>query len=217
MKKIYIAIVSAVVAFSANAADLYYTVNGEKVENNAKIDLAPYWVEKDMQYNPHLYLETSEGGMLNVDVDFTKGVCTPAFDEDEWLTGAKASIAFCAIDGMCTTINPGKQSQKNGLVEAGKVDMQTELGIVLGDEEKIANVTVDAEYTMTSTLNGNTVSITFFVNEKLGAGASGVANVEIDGNAPAVYYDLQGRKVANPSKGLYIINRGGKVTKEVIR
>lgn len=207
---------AAIAAFSANAAELYYTVNGEKVENNAKIDLAPYWVEKDMQYNPHLYLETSAGGMLDVNVDFSKGVCTPEFDEDEWLTGAKLSIAFCAIDGMCATINPGKQSQKSGSVDAGKVDMQTELGIVLGDEQKIGEVAVDAEFIMTSELNGETVTITFFVKENVGSGA-GVDDVLVDMNAPAVYYDLQGRKIANPAKGLYIINRGGKVTKEFIR
>lgn len=31
------------------------------------------------------------------------------------------------------------------------------------------------------------------------------------------YFDLQGRKVANPSKGIFIVKRGSVVTKEVIR
>ena len=38
-----------------------------------------------------------------------------------------------------------------------------------------------------------------------------------DNDAPAVYYDIMGRRVANPSAGnLYIVRRGDKVTKEVI-
>jgi hypothetical protein len=33
----------------------------------------------------------------------------------------------------------------------------------------------------------------------------------------AQYFDLQGRKILNPSNGIYIVKRGNKVTKEVIR
>lgn len=40
-------------------------------------------------------------------------------------------------------------------------------------------------------------------------------NAEADG--PAEYFDLQGRKVVNPAAGIYIVKRGSKVTKEVIR
>ncbi len=38
-----------------------------------------------------------------------------------------------------------------------------------------------------------------------------------DADAPAVYYNLQGVEVANPAAGIYIVRRGNKVTKEVIR
>lgn len=49
-------------------------------------------------------------------------------------------------------------------------------------------------------------------------GGAGVEGVEIDdNNAPAVYYNLNGVQVANPENGLYIVKRGNKVTKEVIR
>lgn len=39
----------------------------------------------------------------------------------------------------------------------------------------------------------------------------------VDTNAPAVYYNLQGVKVANPENGVYIVRRGNNVTKELIR
>lgn len=39
---------------------------------------------------------------------------------------------------------------------------------------------------------------------------SGVSEIELDANAPAVFYNLQGVKVDNPTKGIYIVN-GKKV------
>lgn len=51
------------------------------------------------------------------------------------------------------------------------------------------------------------------------AGQSGIfdAAVEEGSDAPAVYYNLQGVQVNNPENGIYIVRRGNKVTKEVIR
>lgn len=46
---------------------------------------------------------------------------------------------------------------------------------------------------------------------------AGVNDIVADGDAAPVYYNLNGMKVANPSNGLYIVKRGSKVTKEVIR
>lgn len=40
---------------------------------------------------------------------------------------------------------------------------------------------------------------------------------EIEANGAAVYYNLQGVQVANPDNGVYIVRRGNKVTKELIR
>lgn len=48
---------------------------------------------------------------------------------------------------------------------------------------------------------------------------SGIDDIAVDenDNAPAVYYNLQGVEVRNPANGIYIVRRGNKVTKEVIR
>ncbi len=42
---------------------------------------------------------------------------------------------------------------------------------------------------------------------------TGVEDVVIEENIPAVYYNLQGVEVANPQNGLYIVKRGNKVCK----
>lgn len=50
------------------------------------------------------------------------------------------------------------------------------------------------------------------------AGDSAVATIEADDvNAPVVYYNLQGQRVANPENGLYIRVQGNKVEKIAIR
>jgi hypothetical protein len=41
-------------------------------------------------------------------------------------------------------------------------------------------------------------------------GTTDINNMTINGQQPAVIYDLQGRRVNNPGKGLYIVN-GKKV------
>lgn len=49
---------------------------------------------------------------------------------------------------------------------------------------------------------------------------TGVESVEVDNdaqNAPAEYFDLGGRRVLNPSTGIYIVRRGSSVTKEAVR
>lgn len=49
-----------------------------------------------------------------------------------------------------------------------------------------------------------------------GDDGSGVESISVADEAP-VFYDLQGRMVANPEKGIYIVKRGAKVAKELVR
>lgn len=51
--------------------------------------------------------------------------------------------------------------------------------------------------------------------KSLGVGVDGIESDEA--NLPAEYYNLQGVKVVNPTEGIYIVRRGSKVTKEIIR
>ena len=47
--------------------------------------------------------------------------------------------------------------------------------------------------------------------------SSSIQSIETDENAPAIYYNLQGVQVANPTKGLYIVVRGKQITKEMVK
>lgn len=44
-----------------------------------------------------------------------------------------------------------------------------------------------------------------------------VAEIEADQNAPVEYYNVNGVKVANPDKGIYIVKQGNKVTKQILK
>ncbi|MDE6197003.1 MAG: hypothetical protein K2F91_03945 [Muribaculaceae bacterium] len=45
----------------------------------------------------------------------------------------------------------------------------------------------------------------------------GVEMVTVDNNAPKVYYNLQGVRVANPENGLYIVRQGSKTSKVYVK
>ena len=49
------------------------------------------------------------------------------------------------------------------------------------------------------------------------ASDAGVEGVEVDDNAPAVYYNLQGVEVAEPSNGIFIKVQGNKVSKVLVK
>lgn len=49
------------------------------------------------------------------------------------------------------------------------------------------------------------------------SGDSGVSTVDTDNNVAPVYYNLQGVKVANPENGLYIVVKGNKTSKVIVK
>ena len=49
------------------------------------------------------------------------------------------------------------------------------------------------------------------------ATTAGIGEVVTDMDETPVYFDMQGRRVLNPSAGIYIVRRGAKVSKEYVR
>lgn len=57
-----------------------------------------------------------------------------------------------------------------------------------------------------------------FILKYKGNSTSGIGSVETeDADAPEEFYTLQGIRVAQPSAGLYIVKKGGKATKRIVR
>jgi M6 family metalloprotease-like protein len=98
-----------------------------------------------------------------------------------------------------------------------------------------AGATVEAQYNLAA-LNVDTSTIMIRFTELLGnaskpcylddvtlvvAGGSDYSGVDSIDNNPdntaAEYFDLYGRRIANPGQGLYIVRRGSKVNKQILR
>lgn len=46
---------------------------------------------------------------------------------------------------------------------------------------------------------------------------TGVEGVEVENDAETVYFNLRGVKVSNPEKGIYVVSKGGKTSKVVVK
>ena len=66
--------------------------------------------------------------------------------------------------------------------------------------------------------NGCSVAVTCYpdIREHKSTPSTGLVENMITEDAPAEYFSLQGIRTLNPGKGIYIVRRGNKVTKEVI-
>ena len=80
-----------------------------------------------------------------------------------------------------------------------------------------ANVSASGSQSWKVTPGKYTVVADFAKNIVQLLDAAGVDVIEADANGEAVYYNLQGVRVDNPTPGLYIVVRGTKVTKEIVR
>ena len=62
--------------------------------------------------------------------------------------------------------------------------------------------------------------LTFMPARVGAANTSSVGDITVepaDDDAPAVYYNLQGMRVDNPANGIYIMRKGSKATKVMVR
>lgn len=211
---------------SAQEEDSFFEcyVNGEVVKNGDRIDITKFYEELTVegfgvykrQYNTHLVVVPAVGDEMVVTVsDFSND--TPLDDNEEY--GADLSVQFCGFTGSCSAIQVGDTYERIGETTPDKeIDMMTEImvgsyGSAVGDD--FAKMGVKAEFTMTFQLDEQVTVLTFFIDQK-GIDAA-VEGIESESNVAPVYYDLQGRRVEAPAKGLYIVKKGNKVSKEYIR
>lgn len=78
------------------------------------------------------------------------------------------------------------------------------------DHSKAWSVEKAGTYTLKFNLNDWTLNVT-------PNGSTGGVEIVTDANAPAEYYNLQGVRVYDPADGLYLVRKGGKVSKVMIK
>lgn len=77
----------------------------------------------------------------------------------------------------------------------------------------LGTMTCEVNIKATNTELGTSATGTFQIEMK---GSTGIEDVEFDANAPVEYYNLQGIKVTNPEKGVFIKKQGSKTAKVVL-
>lgn len=81
-----------------------------------------------------------------------------------------------------------------------------------GKEVYLCGKTYQSNYEMCPTDREDSTLPMLYVKQA----GSGVANIAVENNGEAVYYNLQGVRVENPVKGLYIVVKGGKSQKVML-
>lgn len=228
-------------AFTANAQEEepYFRcyVNGVEVKDGDRIDITQYLETyevsdmggiKSIEYNTKMTLVAEADIELFGTVDFVKNE-TPLTADG--LYGADMNVQFCGF-GSCYSafVGEGPVGNPEGYspTVGDEVNMRTELMInsewdsknyknifKYGSAAPLNELEIKAEFTMKITGEDQVMNLTFFVGQK--GVSAGVEGIEADSNAPAVYYDLQGRRIDNPSNGLFIVKKGSKVSKQFIR
>lgn len=94
----------------------------------------------------------------------------------------------------------------------GKVKIANTAKSSDGKEVYLCGKTYQSNYEMCPTDREDSTLPMLYVKQA----GSGVANIAVENNGEAVYYNLQGVRVENPVKGLYIVVKGGKSQKVML-
>lgn len=94
------------------------------------------------------------------------------------------------------------------------VEVTADAAVAVTKGGKNLTTTLTGEQTLV--FNINTMKMTFG-DPALTTQEDGINNVAVDNNAEAVYYNLQGVRVANPQGGIFIVKRGNEVSKVLVK
>ncbi len=181
-----------------NAATGKLTVtNAGKVEFPETIYVIGYVNDKEFLPNNTIAIPTTEDGIYEGAIEFTESP-----------DAGYSYFQLCTATGSSNSDWAGLGVRYGAESKDFAVVAETAAKVVAGADLswKIAT----GKYIMTVNLN----DMTLVVAEDP---TVGVNSIEADVNAPAEYFNLQGVRVAEPEKGLYIKRQGDKISKVMIR
>ncbi|MCC8176688.1 MAG: hypothetical protein LUC85_06230 [Bacteroidales bacterium] len=222
MKKILLATALMGTLFTTNAGNLYvgYSTewNGSSTEyteiNDG--DLINIWGPQDIdegyEYELPCYIKIANQGTTSLNVTATLEEVT-----EESVLDVPTGISFCLL-GNClagwtnsATLAAG-ESYSGYAEHIAYVFANEDESIVEINSEEYTKGPWVGKFTVRGGLEIISCKLYFSVNKIDNLG--GVKGVSVDASdAPATYYDLQGRIVENPASGLNIKVQGGKATK----
>lgn len=203
MKKLLLsAAVLAVSALTAGAADFTVTYKGEPVAAGANLTVTEqeYGVmEAEYEITPSSYPMDIEIWMADVKVG-------------EW-EGAKSSAELCYFVSLAKSSCLPNAYEPYAINLVDKEILKGQAHVFCPNDDENAKFTSEYKYFVRKKGAADTFEFTITYDTD----GSGVDAIAAEENAPAEYYNLQGVRVANPDNGIYIVRRGSKVSKTVIR
>lgn len=237
------AIAAGAMSMNAQSVNDYYNVtfHGQTLENNGVVvaedwDEEAGWFHADIEFTPKVDIENCS---FNVVGEYTGTPTSTQWQTDVEAWGMPSICWASGATGNCEITDQDNSSYftnftiGNEKITKGQFTVQFH---VLGQDGEVGpdfnpsdpstwpkpippTNTSYYKIVVTPTVNGQSVG-SFTTNLYIGLDAedfSGVEEVIANNDAPVVYFDLTGRKIANPAKGQIIIERKGlKAVKKII-
>ncbi len=204
MKKFLLsAAVLAVSALTAGAADFTVTYKGEPVAAGANLTVTEqeYGVmEAEYEITPSSYPMDVEIWMADVEVGEYEG--------------AKSSAELCYFVSLAKSSCLPNAYEPFSINLEDKEILKGQAHVFCPNDDENAKFKSVYKYFVRKKGSADTFEFTITFNTKDDDSVDAIASEE---NAPAEYYNMQGVRVANPDNGIYIVRRGSKVSKTVIR
>lgn len=188
-----------------------------KIEGNSDTNMTVAGAAEGDNYNVQFNCKTNEIYISKAGaIDYTDWYLNICGDFNEWST------------------SEGKEFGAEGIAENTYSDVNTSFKVVVWDGKKntyyaktgtlVANEWNDVnanqdDMVLPSNLQTGAVKFTFnnATKELKVEKTTSVEGIEIEENVAPVYYNLQGVRVDAPANGLYIVVRGDKVAKEIVK
>lgn len=238
MKKLLLLLTVATTALSGFAADLndfsnYFKVSykGQEITNGQEVyvtdfeDLSALYGEGCGTFSADLKVENKLNttsyiyGLLNYGTPtYQEANADPYFWGDAQLCYASAFSDDVEPSGNCLLpngLNAGVGTLPVPQAGVGSYEWQLHLIGCDGSSKSRYSLTLRAMSSAEADASPLSTDLVCYINYSKEGNA--VDEIIFDNDAEGVYYDLQGRRVENPSAGLYIFSQGGKTVKKVIR
>lgn len=205
--KCVLVVALAVISNVAMAQGIKVTSKGNEVNNNDVVE-TPCDVEDYTEYGagyvyswyPEIEV-SSEAGDMSISVTLTAG---------EGTYGTQLCWPM-----NCQAPEPGKSVTSTGTIGTTPSNLQIHREFIPSEEyeneekpTKVKDIKVKIDYASTSM----EFTVKFMLPDD-----NAVSEISNDGNTAPEYYSIDGTKVENPSKGLYIVKKGNKAKLEIFK
>lgn len=212
MKKLLL-LASMALALSAGAQNFKFCSNGVELNDGETIDISSLYEFdlRDLIFDPKLTLTTAQAGPVKVTINFTENKALPQLsdldDDFRYINGigdAKVQICSPNIALSCQTLEAGNESSWTGTLEADftenlLIEQVYKVGTSVKDFE---GLTINSKFTVTVEQGGEKKTVNFVVN----IDPASIDEIVANGAAQSAVYNLQGRKLSAPVKGINIVN-----------